>query len=225
MRIAVIVLLLTACVSTQTAVLNPMVSRAATCPEGVFLYASSAKVPADAEEIAILTSKGSSAFTNTDAMLRSVREQAAKVGATGAFVNLTEASAGAEVLAAATFGATARQGQTIAFYSRQDSARTRTICDSIARSAAQVTARVNAPVTLSTVQVDSLRQLIGWKVLFQNAPADYAPVNAKLSSVRGDALTLDVGGGRQMSVPLSVLDTFTIDKTGRIVTVSLKKTP
>ncbi|MBA3890341.1 MAG: hypothetical protein H0X64_07410 [Gemmatimonadaceae bacterium] len=123
---------ITACTRTNVALLDQSVTLSPTCEQGVILYTSPDKAPQH-REIAILNSAGSSGFTTEAGMMKSMREKAASVGATGVILNTIEdASAGVKV-AAAVFGVgTERKGRSVAIFAEADVERVRTTCASAA---------------------------------------------------------------------------------------------
>lgn len=129
---SVVLLLLVAvvaCVSTNVALLDTSVHYAPTCKEGVVFYATKDKAPQKYKEVAILSSSGSSGFTNQSQMIESMRNKAAEIGATGVILNeIAEPGAGAKV-AGAIFGVSPeRQGRAVAIFAEADTARVRQSC-------------------------------------------------------------------------------------------------
>ena len=83
MRVAVLVSLLAACVSTQATHLagyDP--KRPPSCPDSVRVYASASGIGAEYIELALLHASGAE-FATQDQMVQSLRKKAAEVGATG----------------------------------------------------------------------------------------------------------------------------------------------
>lgn len=129
-------LLLGACVHTSAAVLDTRTQYAPLCVQAITVYTTRDRAPTDYQEVAILSSRGSSTYTNEQQMLASIKKEAAKVGATGIILNdITEASAGAKVAAAITGVGTERQGKALAIYSPSEAGKAKETC-AIARMAA-----------------------------------------------------------------------------------------
>src|SRR3989475_8872224 len=63
-RLAVAVLALAACVSTNAALLNPSLKLAPVCPDGVQVFTDTSKVGKPYTEVAVLNSKGGSDVTS-----------------------------------------------------------------------------------------------------------------------------------------------------------------
>ena len=124
-----ILMVTAACVQTNAAVMDQSLKLARTCPMAVKLYSSPATVGAEYQEIALLNSSGVSDFTNESQMMTSMRQAAAKLGATGVIMgNIDEPSAGAKVAAAVFKTMTERKGKSVAIYVPGDSARVAGIC-------------------------------------------------------------------------------------------------
>lgn len=104
------------CVSTRSTRLSTQ-TYTPTNPEQVTIYLTEVDIPGRFERIAILNSKGSTSFTNEQQMMRSIRAEAANVGANGVLYNRpTEPSGGAQV-AAAIFGVpTNRRSEMVAIF-------------------------------------------------------------------------------------------------------------
>lgn len=118
-----------ACTRTNAALMDNSLHLARTCPEGVRLYSSPAKVGSDYQEIALLNSSGSTGFTSEAGMMKSMRRKAADVGANGIIMgNIDEPSAGAKVAAAIFGGVTERKGKSVAIFVAADSARIAGVC-------------------------------------------------------------------------------------------------
>ena len=74
---------------------NPALTLAPTCADAVPVYSSSADVPYDYYEVALITAEGNSVYTGNGDVLKSVRKQAASIGANGVVVDsLHRASVG-----------------------------------------------------------------------------------------------------------------------------------
>lgn len=120
---------LTGCVSTNAAVLNPGIKLAPICPDGVQLFTTTDKVGKDYREVALLNSKGETSWTSEQGMYNSQRKKAAELGANGIVLNsINEPKAGTKVLAAVFGTSTERKGSAIAIDIPADSARVREAC-------------------------------------------------------------------------------------------------
>ena len=130
-RIALVVAVLTTgCVQTQHTLLNPAAqTHPAICADGVAMFTDSSRVGKPYEEVALLNSTGSQAYTSEAGMLNSQRKDAAKIGANGVILQGTrDAGQGAQV-ASALFGTPAnRRGHALAIYVPGDSTRVREAC-------------------------------------------------------------------------------------------------
>ena len=108
---------------------NPTLTLAPTCADAVRVY-SSDEVPYDYYEIALISAEGNSVYTGNGDLLKSVRNQAASVGANGVVVDSLRAThATVKVLGAALGGRDAeRKAQAIAIWMPSDTARVREAC-------------------------------------------------------------------------------------------------
>lgn len=142
-------LLVVACVSTNVALLDTSVHYVPTCKEGVQFYSTKDKAPEKYKEVAILSSSGSSGFTNQSQMIESMRDEAAKIGATGVILNeIAEPGAGAKV-AGAIFGVSPeRQGRAVAIFAEADTMRVRQACSPLSPKSA-ATENVSSPTQAS----------------------------------------------------------------------------
>lgn len=113
--VVALVLILSSCVSTNMIRLGAGSQYDPVPVETVAVYRTADQVPGKYEELALLNSKGASGWTNEAQMLKSMRNEAAKIGANGIVLDaMSEPGAGAKV-AAAIFGTSAeRKGRAIA---------------------------------------------------------------------------------------------------------------
>ena len=117
------------CTRTNAALMDNSVHLAPTCADAVKMYTSPSKVGADYQEVALLNSTGSTGFTSEAGMMKSMRQKAAQVGATGIIMgNIDEPGAGAKVVGAIFGTGTERKGKSVAIYIPGDSARVREVC-------------------------------------------------------------------------------------------------
>ena len=113
----VLLLLIIACVQTNVVRLGPQVARPLVPPDQVMIYRTADQVPGKYEEIALITAKGSSGWTNEEMMFRKMRERAGKLGANGVILEaLSEPSAGAKIAGAFLGLPAERQGKVIAIF-------------------------------------------------------------------------------------------------------------
>ena len=113
--LAVSLLLLTSCVTTNVARLGSGDPYKPVPVESVAVYRTAEQVPGKYEEVGLLNSKGGTGWSNEAEMVGSMRNAAAKMGANAIILDsITEPGAGAKV-AAAIFGTGAeRTGRAIA---------------------------------------------------------------------------------------------------------------
>lgn len=143
---------LSACVHTNAAVMDSSLKLARVCPAAVKLYSSPSKVEGDYTEIAMLNSTGASQFTNESQMMASMRQAAAKVGATGVILdNINEPGAGAKIAAAVFNTVTERKGKSVAIYVAGDTARVAAVCRTPNASPASTVAVPAAPNSVAAV--------------------------------------------------------------------------
>jgi len=102
---------------------------ARTCPDAVRIYSSPSRVGVEYQEIALLNSTGLSNWTTESGMMKSMRQKAAEVGATGIIMgNIDEPGAGAKVAAQVLGAYTERKGKSVAIYVPSDEARIQAVC-------------------------------------------------------------------------------------------------
>jgi hypothetical protein len=109
---------------------NSALSLAPTCANAVPVYASSADIPYDYYEVALITGEGNSVYTGNGDVLKAVRSQAASVGANGVVVDSLRAThVTVKILGAAVGGSDAeRKARAIAIWMPSDTARVREAC-------------------------------------------------------------------------------------------------
>ena len=111
------ILLASACVQTNTAVLGNAPARAPVVPDLVALYRTSAQVPGKYEEVALLYSDGTTGWTSESGMLKSMRTKAGALGANGVILEgITEPSAAVKVVASVLCVGAERKGKAIAIF-------------------------------------------------------------------------------------------------------------
>lgn len=109
---------------------NPALTLAPTCADAVPVYADRDHVPYDYYEVAIITAEGNSVYTGNGDLLKSVRGEAAGVGANGVVLDaLVATHATVKVLGAAVGSNDAdRKARAIAIWMPSDTARVREAC-------------------------------------------------------------------------------------------------
>ena len=128
---ALLVCTLTACgARARIVATNPALALAPTCANAVPVYASRDKVPYDYYEVAMITAEANSVYNGNGDLLKSVRNQAARVGANGVVIDsLGTTHATVKVLGAALGGHDAeRKASAIAIWMPSDTARVREAC-------------------------------------------------------------------------------------------------
>ncbi len=123
------VVLVSACVRTNAALIDPSVQLARTCPEAVKLFTTPDRVSQPYREIAVLNAKGESNWSDEGDMIQSMREKAAEVGANGIILSkIDEPSALTKVIGAVAKTGSQRKGNALAIYVPSDSTNTATVC-------------------------------------------------------------------------------------------------
>ena len=117
-------------VSAHIVARNPALTLAPTCANAVPVYASSDKVPYDYYEVAMIAADANSVYNGEGDILKSVRNQAARVGANGVVIDsLGTSHATVKILGAALGGRDAeRKASAIAIWMPSDTARVREAC-------------------------------------------------------------------------------------------------
>ena len=110
---------------------NPGLALAPTCSNAVPVFADSEHVPYDYYEVALITAEGNSVYNGNGDLLKSIRTQAARLGANGIVI---DASLGATHATVKVVGAALgsndaeRKGRAIAIWMPSDTARVREAC-------------------------------------------------------------------------------------------------
>ena len=127
-------------VSTNASLMDPTLHLAKTCPAAVKLYTTPDRVEQPYREVALMNSVGQTSYSSESDLIKSMREQAAKVGANGIILDrIDEPSAmakiaaqvaqiGADAAGAITMISAERKGKALAIYVPADSVRTITAC-------------------------------------------------------------------------------------------------
>lgn len=128
--VAGVLLLTSACVSTNLALLDPTARLQPICPDGVALFTSADRVGKEYREIAILNSSGQSGSTSEQGMYDSMRRKAAEAGANGIILgSIKEPDAGTKIVGALFGTGAERKGTSTAILIPSDSTRVREACD------------------------------------------------------------------------------------------------
>lgn len=109
---------------------NPALTLAPTCANAVPVYADRDHVPYDYYEVAVISAEGNSVYTGNGDLLKSVRNEAAGLGANGIVVDALDAThATVKVLGAAVGSNDAdRKARAVAIWMPSDTARVREAC-------------------------------------------------------------------------------------------------
>ncbi|HJQ09448.1 MAG TPA: hypothetical protein VJ840_00280 [Gemmatimonadaceae bacterium] len=109
---------------------NSALALASTCADAVTVFPSRDRVSYDYYEVALITAEGNSVYVGNGDLLKSVRNQAASVGANGVVVDSLGAThATVKVLGAAVGGRDAeRKARVVAIWMPSDTARVRKAC-------------------------------------------------------------------------------------------------
>lgn len=109
---------------------NPALTLAPTCADAVPVYPDRAHVPYDYYEVALINAEGNSVYTGNGDLLKSVRNEAAGVGANGVVLDSLGAThTTVKVLGAAVGSNDAnRKARAIAIWMPSDTARVRETC-------------------------------------------------------------------------------------------------
>ena len=109
---------------------NPALTLAPTCADAVPVYSDRDHVPYDYYEVAVINAEGNSVYTGNGDLLKSVRNEAAGVGANGVVLDALGAThATVKVLGAAVGSNDAdRKARAVAIWMPSDTARVREAC-------------------------------------------------------------------------------------------------
>src|SRR6266576_3130849 len=109
---------------------NPALTLAPTCADAVPVYSDRDHVPYDYYEVAVISAEGNSVYTGNGDLLKSVRNEAAGLGANGIVLDALEAThATVKVLGAAVGSNDAdRKARAVAIWMPSDTARVREAC-------------------------------------------------------------------------------------------------
>jgi hypothetical protein len=109
---------------------NPALTLAPTCADAVPVYSDRDHVPYDYYEVAVINAEGNSVYTGNGDLLKSVRNEAAGIGANGVVLDaLVATHATVKVLGAAVGSNDAdRKARAVAIWMPSDTARVREAC-------------------------------------------------------------------------------------------------
>ena len=128
-HIALAVLALACGTRSEIVERNPALALARTCADAVTVFPSADKVTYDYYEVALITAEANSVYNGNGDLLKSVRNQAASVGANGVVVDVGATHATVKVLGAALGAKDAqRKARALAIWMPSDTARVREVC-------------------------------------------------------------------------------------------------
>lgn len=128
---ASIVCALTACgTRARVVATSPGLSLAPTCPNAVPVFADNQNVPYDYYEVALITAEANSVYNGNGDLLKSIRNQAARLGANGIVIDALGATHATVKVVGAALGSNdaERKGRAIAIWMPSDTARVREAC-------------------------------------------------------------------------------------------------
>jgi hypothetical protein len=110
--------------------MNPALALAPTCSNAVPVFADSQHVPYDYYEVALITAEGNSVYNGNGDLLKSIRSQAARLGANGVVIDALGATHATVKVVGAALGTNdaERKGRAIAIWMPSDTARVREAC-------------------------------------------------------------------------------------------------
>lgn len=129
--IASIVCAVTACgARARVVATNPGLALAPTCADAVPVFADNEHVPYDYYEVALITAEGNSVYSGNGDLLKSMRGQAARLGANGIVIDALGATHATVKIVGAALGSNdaERKGRAIAIWMPSDTARVREAC-------------------------------------------------------------------------------------------------
>lgn len=122
----------TGCGRTRSEIIerNTALTLAPTCADAVRVFPSTEKVPYDYYEVALITAEGNSVYSGNGDLLKSVRNQAAGIGANGVVVDSLGATHATVKILGAALGAhdADRKARALAIWMPTDTARVREAC-------------------------------------------------------------------------------------------------
>jgi hypothetical protein len=124
-------LLLAGCgARTHVVATNPALSLSPVCADAVPVYPDAAHVPYDYYEIGLIAAEGNGVYTGQGDLLKSIRNEAAALGANGVIVDsLGTTHATAKIIGAAVGASSAdRKGRAVAIWMPSDTTRVKEAC-------------------------------------------------------------------------------------------------
>ena len=120
---------LVACTKTNVAMLDQSFRPPKSCEQRIVMYTTPSKAPQGYVEMALLNSSGNTMFTSEAGMMKSQRQKAGDIGATGIILTgIDEPGAGAKVAGAILGTGAERKGKALAIFSPQDTAKVNAAC-------------------------------------------------------------------------------------------------
>ncbi|MFL5545194.1 MAG: hypothetical protein ACJ792_10825 [Gemmatimonadaceae bacterium] len=115
---------------SQIVARNQSLALAPSCADAVTVYPDRDHVPYDYYEVALITAEGNSAYNGNGDLLKSVRNEAAGVGANGVVIDALGASRATVKVLGATVGSNdaERKARAVAIWMPSDTARVREAC-------------------------------------------------------------------------------------------------
>ena len=129
--LASLICVISACgARTRVLATNSALSLARTCQDAVSVFADNQHVPYDYYEVALITAEGNSVYIGNGDILKSIRNQAARLGANGIVVDALGATHATVKVVGAALGSNdaERKGRAIAIWMPSDTARVREAC-------------------------------------------------------------------------------------------------
>lgn len=129
--LAPLIFVLSACgARTRIVATNSALSLAPTCQDAVSVFADTQHVPYDYYEVALITAEGNSVYIGNGDLLKSIRNQSARLGANGIVVDALGATHATVKVVGAALGSNdaERKGRAIAIWMPSDTARVREAC-------------------------------------------------------------------------------------------------
>lgn len=121
-----------ACGGTRSRIIerNSALALAPSCADAVKVFPGTDKVPYDYYEVALITAEGNSVYTGNGDLLKSVRNEAAGIGANGVVVDSLGATHATVKILGAALGAhdADRKARALAIWMPSDTARVREAC-------------------------------------------------------------------------------------------------
>lgn len=115
--LGLLILVLITCVTTNAVRIGTAPSRPPVPEDQVIIYRTADQVQGKYEEVALISAKGESSWTDESQMINAMKKQAGKFGANGIILDaVSEPSAGAKIAGAFLGTGSERKGKAIAIY-------------------------------------------------------------------------------------------------------------